>query len=166
MNLRAATMWASGHSAPDNHLCARPWVWILPKHTPWNDAVTVREAFHHQRREGAEKRLTIQVPSPLAARGSLRTRSRDHRLSSHISSHKMCLQGRQTMSVKKTNILLDEKLVETAKELTGARFTKDVIDLALRRLVRNLRRRRILRLAGKVKWEGDLSTMRRGRRFA
>jgi Arc/MetJ family transcription regulator len=70
------------------------------------------------------------------------------------------------MSVKKTNILLDEKLVETAKELTGARFTKDVIDLALRRLVRNLRRRRILRLAGKVKWEGDLSTMRRGRRFA
>ena len=70
------------------------------------------------------------------------------------------------MSVKKTNVLLDEELVETAKEPTGARFTKDVIDLALRRLVRNLRRRRILGLAGKVKWEGDLSAMRRGRRFA
>ncbi len=89
-----------------------------------------------------------------------------HRLSSHISSRKMCLQRRQTMSVKKTNVLLDEELVETAKELTGARFTKDVVDLALRRLVRNLRRRRILRLAGKVKWEGDLSAMRRGRRLA
>jgi len=70
------------------------------------------------------------------------------------------------MSLKKTNLLLDEELVETAKELTGARFTKDVVDLALRRLVRNLRRRRILRPAGKVKWEGDLSAMRRGRRFA
>jgi len=70
------------------------------------------------------------------------------------------------MSVKKTNLLLDEELVETAKELTGTRFTKDVVDLALRRLVRNLRRRRILQLAGKAKWEGDLSAMRRGRRFA
>ena len=70
------------------------------------------------------------------------------------------------MSVKKTNVLLDEELVETAKELTGTRFTKDVVDLALRRLVRNVRRRRILQLAGKVKWEGDLGMMRRGRRFA
>jgi Arc/MetJ family transcription regulator len=70
------------------------------------------------------------------------------------------------MSVKKTNVLLDEELVETAKELTGTRFTKDVVDLALRRLVRNVRRRRILQLAGKVKWEGDLAMMRRGRRLA
>jgi len=70
------------------------------------------------------------------------------------------------MGVKKTNVLLDEELVETAKELTGTRFTKDVVDLALRRLVRNVRRRRILRLAGNVTWEGDLSAMRRGRRFS
>jgi len=70
------------------------------------------------------------------------------------------------MSVKKTNLLLDSELVEAAKDLTGARFTKDVVDLALRRLVRNLRRRRILRLAGRVKWEGDLAAMRRGRRPA
>lgn len=68
------------------------------------------------------------------------------------------------MSFKKTNIALDEKLVETAKELTGVPFTKDVVDLALRRLIRNLHRRRILRLAGKVKWEGDLAEMRRDRR--
>ena len=66
--------------------------------------------------------------------------------------------------MKRTNIVLDEDLVEAAKELSGVRFTKDVVDLALRRLVRNLRRRRILRLAGKVEWEGDLASMRRGRR--
>ena len=70
------------------------------------------------------------------------------------------------MGVKKTNVLLDEELVETAKQLTGSRYTRDVVDLALRRLVRNARRQRILRLVGKVKWEGDLSEMRRGRRFA
>jgi Arc/MetJ family transcription regulator len=70
------------------------------------------------------------------------------------------------MGFKKTNIALDEKLVETAKELTGVHFTKDVVDLALRRLIQNLHRRRILGLAGKVKWEGDLADMRRGRRTA
>lgn len=93
-------------------------------------------------------------------------RSAPWNLSSHIHSLKMWLNGRLAMGLKKTNLLLDEELVETAKELTGTRFTKDVVDLALRRLVRNLRRRRILRLAGKVKWEGDLSAMRRGRRLA
>ncbi len=70
------------------------------------------------------------------------------------------------MRAKKTNLLLDEELVETAKSLSGVRFTKDVVDLALRRLVRNLRRQRILRVAGRVKWEGDLAEMRRGRRMA
>jgi Arc/MetJ family transcription regulator len=78
----------------------------------------------------------------------------------------MCPPRRTAVAAKKTNVLLDQELVGTAKELTGVRFTKDVVDLALRRLVRNLRRRRILRLAGKVNWEGDLSAMRRGRRVA
>ena len=69
------------------------------------------------------------------------------------------------MGKKKTNLLLDEELVQDAKTLTGVRFTKDVVDLALRRLVQNVRRRRILTLAGKVRWEGDLAAMRRDRRF-
>ena len=85
---------------------------------------------------------------------------------SHLFDRKMWLRRRTAMAARKTNVLLDEELVDTAKELTGVRFTKDVLDLALRRLVRNLRRRRILALAGKVNWEGDLSAMRRGRRMA
>jgi len=67
------------------------------------------------------------------------------------------------MAMKKTNLLLDQELVAEAKRLSDTRFTKDVVDLALRRLVRNLRRRRILDLAGEVQWEGDLAAMRRGR---
>jgi Arc/MetJ family transcription regulator len=66
---------------------------------------------------------------------------------------------------KKTNVLLDQDLVAKAKAATGVRFTKDIIELALRRLVRNSRRRRILRFAGKIEWEGDLAKLRRGRRF-
>ena len=70
------------------------------------------------------------------------------------------------MRLKKTNVVLDQDLVAKAKQATGIRFTKDVIDLALRRLVRNRRRRRILRLAGRVDWDGDLKAMRKGRRLA
>lgn len=54
------------------------------------------------------------------------------------------------MSEKAANVLLDVKVVVTAKELTGVRFTKVVVDLALQRLVRDLLRRHILRLASKV----------------
>jgi Arc/MetJ family transcription regulator len=68
-------------------------------------------------------------------------------------------------NMQKTNVLLDKDLVEQAKAATGVRFTKDLIDLALRRLLRNQRRKRILRLAGKVDWEGDLAAMRRARRI-
>jgi Arc/MetJ family transcription regulator len=67
------------------------------------------------------------------------------------------------MAMKKTNILLDDDLLKIAKRLTEVRSTKEVVDLALRHLVRNLRRRRILRHAGKVNWEGDLTAMRRSR---
>jgi len=70
------------------------------------------------------------------------------------------------MSEKKTNVLLDEDLVAEAKEVTGVRFTKDVIDLALRWLVRNRRRKAILKFAGRIQWEGDLQAMRRGRRLS
>ncbi len=69
------------------------------------------------------------------------------------------------MSLRKTNVALDQDLVAKAKAATGVRFTKDVIDLALRRLVRNSRRRRILRFAGKIEWAGDLDRLRRGRNF-
>ncbi len=70
------------------------------------------------------------------------------------------------MGVKRTNILLDQEIVAQAKALSGARLDREVVDLALRRLVRNLRRRRILRFCGKVAWDGDLAAMRRGRRPA
>lgn len=69
------------------------------------------------------------------------------------------------MAMKKTNVVLDQDLVAEAKAAAGVRFTKDIIDLALRRLVRNSRRRRILRFAGKIEWAGDLDKLRRGRHF-
>ena len=65
--------------------------------------------------------------------------------------------------MKRTNIVLDEKLVDRAKKLSGIKTTRRLVDHALRELVRHRRQRDLLKLRGKVDWEGDLDAMRRGR---
>ena len=62
--------------------------------------------------------------------------------------------------MKRTNIVLDEKLVEKGKEATGLKTTGAVVDFALRELIRHSNQRRILDLFGTVEWNGDLSHMR------
>jgi len=63
----------------------------------------------------------------------------------------------------RTNIVLDDRLVERAKALTGIRVTRELVDHALRELLRRRRQREILKLRGKVDWQGDLGTSREGR---
>ncbi len=63
----------------------------------------------------------------------------------------------------RTNIVLDESLVGKAKRLTGLKTMREVVDCALRELVRHSRQRDILKLKGRVNWEGDLTSMRRTR---
>jgi Arc/MetJ family transcription regulator len=65
----------------------------------------------------------------------------------------------------RTNVVLDEELVQEALKLSGARTKKDVIDQALREFVENKKRRNLLDLAGKVKFrEGyDYKKLREGR---
>jgi Arc/MetJ family transcription regulator len=62
--------------------------------------------------------------------------------------------------MKRTNIVLDEKLIETGKKATGLRTSKAVVDFALKELVRHSNQKRILELFGKVEWTGDLRQMR------
>ena len=64
----------------------------------------------------------------------------------------------------RTNIVLDDELVEQAQSLTGIRTIRELVHHALRELVRHKHQRRLLELQGKVDWEGDLDEMR-GRRF-
>jgi Arc/MetJ family transcription regulator len=63
----------------------------------------------------------------------------------------------------RTNIVLDEKLVKEGLKLTGARTKKDLVNLALRELVMKRKRKRILKLEGRIRWEGSLDEMRRSR---
>jgi Arc/MetJ family transcription regulator len=66
---------------------------------------------------------------------------------------------------KRTNVVLEEDLIEAGLELTGLRSRRALIDYALRQLLRRESQKKILELKGKVHWEGNLSSMRQEREF-
>ena len=63
----------------------------------------------------------------------------------------------------RTNIEIDDEVMDEAQRLTGARTKRETVDLALRELVARHKRLGILELSGRVHWEGDLRASRRGR---
>lgn len=63
----------------------------------------------------------------------------------------------------RTNIALDDELIDRAKRLTGLKTKRAVVDEALRTLVRLKEQEGIRELRGQLRWEGDLQEMRRGR---
>ena len=66
---------------------------------------------------------------------------------------------------RRTNVVLDEELVEAGLEITGLKSRRALIDYALRELLRRESQRKIFEHKGKVHWEGDLSSMRQRRGF-
>jgi Arc/MetJ family transcription regulator len=62
--------------------------------------------------------------------------------------------------MKRTNLVLDEHLLEEAVRLSGERTYSRAVERALDDFVRRARARRILDLAGSGLWEGTLSEMR------
>lgn len=67
--------------------------------------------------------------------------------------------------MKRTNIVIDEKLVKDALEATGLKTRRELVDYALRELLRRESQKKILELKGRINWEGDLSSMRQGRKL-
>jgi Arc/MetJ family transcription regulator len=63
----------------------------------------------------------------------------------------------------RTNIVLDRRLVEAGLKATGLRTRRELVDLALRELLRHRQQRRLLELKGTVARQGDLEEMRAGR---
>ena len=60
----------------------------------------------------------------------------------------------------RTNVVIDDRLMNDALKTSGYRTKKDVIEEALKLLVRFNGQRSIRRLRGKLKWEGDLDALR------
>ena len=63
----------------------------------------------------------------------------------------------------RTNIVLDSKLVQAGLKATGIKTRRELVDFALRELLRHKQQKKLLALKGKVTWEGDLTGMRAGR---
>jgi|TARA_B100000315_G_C14418135_1_gene514231 Arc/MetJ family transcription regulator len=62
----------------------------------------------------------------------------------------------------RTNVVLDEELVNSCKKATGIKTKKELINHALQELLRHKSQKRILELKGKINWEGDLNEWRSG----
>lgn len=65
--------------------------------------------------------------------------------------------------LKRTNIVLDDELIERAKELTGLTTKRAVVEAALQTLVRLREQEGVRALRGRLRWEGDLEQLRRSR---
>lgn len=68
--------------------------------------------------------------------------------------------------MKRTNLVLDERLLEEALRLSGERTYSRAVGRALEDFVRRVKAARILELAGSGLWHGDLAQMRGDRSVA
>ncbi|RKX46225.1 MAG: type II toxin-antitoxin system VapB family antitoxin [Verrucomicrobia bacterium] len=67
--------------------------------------------------------------------------------------------------MSRTNIVLDSHLVEEGMKLTGLKTKRNLVDYALRELLRHEKQAKLLELRGKIDWDGNLDEMRAGRGF-
>jgi len=63
----------------------------------------------------------------------------------------------------RTNIYIDERLMEEAMKSSGSRTKRGAVEAGLRLLIQTRAQASIRKLRGKVKWEGDLERSRLGR---
>jgi Arc/MetJ family transcription regulator len=60
----------------------------------------------------------------------------------------------------RTNIMIDDKLMEDTLRLTGLKTKREVVELGLRTVLRLKQQEKIRQFRGKLRWEGDLDAMR------
>jgi Arc/MetJ family transcription regulator len=60
----------------------------------------------------------------------------------------------------RTNVVIDDKLMNTAKKVSGLKTKKETIEEALKLLVAQKEQSEIRKIRGKLKWEGNLEEMR------
>ncbi len=60
----------------------------------------------------------------------------------------------------RTNIEIDDRLMKDTLKATGLKTKREVVDLALKELLRLKKQLGFRRLRGKIDWQGDLEEMR------
>ncbi len=62
----------------------------------------------------------------------------------------------------RTNIELNRQLIETGLQVTGLKTRRELVDYALRELLRHRQQQKLLSLKGNIDWQGNLDEMRHG----
>ena len=60
----------------------------------------------------------------------------------------------------RTNIVIDDELMNDALKATGLKTKREAVELGLRTLVKLRQQEEIRHLRGQLRWEGDLDAMR------
>ncbi|NJL99425.1 MAG: type II toxin-antitoxin system VapB family antitoxin [Synechococcaceae cyanobacterium SM2_3_2] len=60
----------------------------------------------------------------------------------------------------RTNIEIDDQLMQSTLEATGLKTKREVVELGLRTLLKLHQQEQIRQYRGQLPWEGDLETMR------
>ncbi len=60
----------------------------------------------------------------------------------------------------RTNIVIDDNLMSDALQITGLKTKKEAVELGLKTLIMLKKQEEIKKFKGKLKWEGDLNSMR------
>ena len=63
----------------------------------------------------------------------------------------------------RTNIVIDDELMDAALKASGLPTKKEVVEEGLKLIVRQNKQQAIRKLRGKLSWEGDLNEMRGGK---
>ena len=71
----------------------------------------------------------------------------------------MCIH-RKIYTPMRTNIVIDDQLMQDVLRATGLKTKREAVDLALRALLRLRQQARIRELRGRLDWQGDLEAMR------
>jgi len=60
----------------------------------------------------------------------------------------------------RTNIVIDDTLMQKALKITGLKTKREAVELGLKTLIRLGEQAKIKSLSGQVEWEGDLDRLR------
>ena len=67
------------------------------------------------------------------------------------------------MHIMRTNIVIDDKLMQETLRATGIKTKRAVVDAGLRALLNLRLQAQIRRFRGKLNWQGDLAALRSDR---
>ncbi len=64
------------------------------------------------------------------------------------------------LGTMRTNIVIDDQLMADALKATGIKTKREVVEMGLKTLIKLKQQEKIKAFKGKLKWEGNLESMR------